>query len=298
MIEKHCLILAFVWTLFQLSYVLSKEISPAERDELNMRIKHYSGLYGLYKTSECIALLTVKEPEIKWTVKDFHDVIRDSKYQIFANTTVDFLSELKGESNWKNERQIRLVYSNYIGYLQRYEKSHNSTVFENIGKKMGKRKVNVIVPAVFDHLVKTLRDAWTARKDLYKTAAVYSKTENMPMDDHIPYGNVNVTVGDWVKIFEREFVKSRGKVEQECLRISGMQPNITAAKISLKKSDQKIEVMSKFHAAVVEMISELEKIEKLRIQRFQELNPYDIVDTALNAMVRERDHEFREVIQR
>ncbi|CAH8862365.1 unnamed protein product [Trichobilharzia szidati] len=280
MIEKHCLILAFVWTLFQLSYVMSKEISPAKRDELNMKIKQYSGLYSLYKTSECIALLTVKEPEIKLTVKDFNDVIRDSKYQIFANTTVDFLSELKGESTWMNVDEVSYLSHDYIGYLKLVEELHNSTVSENIGKKMGNKKVKVNLPAVFDHLVKTLRDAWTARKDLYKTAAVYYKTDNMPENDFIPYGNVNITVEEWGEIIEREFIKSREKVEQECLQISGMQPNITA--------------MSEFHAAVVELTSEVEKLEKERIQRFQTLTPLDIMNTALNAMERELVHEFGE----
>ncbi|CAH8862133.1 unnamed protein product [Trichobilharzia szidati] len=293
MIEKHLLIMACVWTLFQMSYVLCKEISPAKRNELDTLIKRYSELYGHYKTNECVALLTVRSPEINWTVEDFNEIIRNTKFQVFADTTVDYLNKLKGDSNWKNLNGFSAIYDSTIETAEYVYLFHSRTVFEDIDDKMRNMKVKIDLPAVFANLVNSLRDAWTARKDLLVSPAVYYyKTVHMLENHDINYTDENITVEDWGKIIEKEFIKSREKVEQECLRMSGMQPNVTAVKMLLKKSDWKNVPKSEFGNALVQLISEVEKVEKHRIDRFHTPSPLNIVTTALDAMVQEASHDF------
>nr|CAH8862168.1 unnamed protein product [Trichobilharzia regenti] len=276
MVKKNCLILAFVWTLFQFSYVLCNEISSAKSTELNSLIKRYSDLFGRYKSAECAAFLVVSSPEIKWTLKEFNDVIRDTKLQIFANTSVDYLNKLKSEYTWKNVNEVSYLYHDYIGQLKDVEEYHNNTVFEKVWTKMGNMKVTVNLHAVFENYLKSLGNAWTARKDLYTTA------------------DEPITAEEWGEIIEREFIKSREKFEQECLRISRIQPNETSNEILLKKSDGKNLPISELQYDLVQLMSEVEKVEKLRIERFHTLTALDIMNIALDTMQRERDHEFGE----
>nr|CAH8838532.1 unnamed protein product [Trichobilharzia regenti] len=292
--RRHCLILAFVWTLLQLSYVVCNEISPAERSEMDKLIKKYSELYGRYKTAECVAFLTVRLPEINLTVEDFNSVTRDTKYQIFVNTSVDYLKKLKDESTWKNVNEVSDLYREYTEYLKDIDDYYNSTVFENIGAKMRNRNVRINLTEVFTDLVNSLRDAWTARKNLYTTAAVYYKTDNIPKNHDITDANEQFSVEDWGQFIEKEFIKSREKFEQKCQGMPGTRLGINAAKKLLKKSDWKKRPKSEFEHAVVQLISEVEKVEKQRIERLPTLTGMDIMNTVLDAMAHERDHEFGE----
>nr|CAH8862111.1 unnamed protein product [Trichobilharzia regenti] len=272
MIEKHCLILAFVWTLFQLSDVLCNEISPAERiglyilGELDKLIEEYSELYGRYKTAECVAFLAVRSPEISWTMKEFNNVIRDTKFQIFANTSVDYLNKLTKDFCWKNVNGFSGVYSVSLDTIEYVYSLHSHTVFENIGHKLGNMEPKIDLTTVFTDLVNSLRDAWMARKELLITTAMYYKTMNMAENHDIDYENEHIEE-DLGEIIEVEFVKSRGTVEQKCQNMLGMQIDKNTTKTLLKQTNHKNVPKSEFGRALAQLKSEVQKLEKHRIDR-------------------------------
>nr|CAH8862218.1 unnamed protein product [Trichobilharzia regenti] len=201
MTEKHCLILTFVWTLFQLVYVLCNGISPTERIKFNTLIKNYSKLYGRYKTAE---------------------FIHNNKFQIFAKTSMEYLS-------------------------------------------------------IFVTFVKSLNDAWMARKDLFISTALYYKNADIQMRQY--YFGSNQFIGEDLGIAtESEFVKLR------------------TAKEFFKKSDGRNAPMSEFKEAVVQLVSEVEKVEKHRINRLHTQLPLDIMNTALYALKPGRDRDVGDEI--
>ncbi|CAH8829631.1 unnamed protein product [Trichobilharzia szidati] len=200
MIKKHCLILPFVWTLFQMSYVLCNELSPEQNNELNRLIKNYSEIYGLYKTAECVALLAVRKNETIRYAKDFNEVISDTKFQISKIAWVDSLND----------------YMHYKGFPMH----HYSDTLKDIRSKLEEMKSKIDLTTVYDNFVKFLRNAWTARKDLYTKAALYYKAEDRSENAHPNQLMFEDKLG---KPIEKEFIKSRDNAERKCLRMSGMQ---------------------------------------------------------------------------
>nr|CAH8862215.1 unnamed protein product [Trichobilharzia regenti] len=198
MTEKHCLILTFVWTLFQLVYVLCNGISPTER------------------------------------------IIHNNKFQIFAKTSMEYLS-------------------------------------------------------IFVTFVKSLNDAWMARKDLFISTALYYKNADIQMRQY--YFGSNQFIGEDLGIAtESEFVKLRRTVEQKCQIMSGIQIDAKTAKEFFKKSDGRNAPMSEFKEAVVQLVSEVEKVEKHRINRLHTQLPLDIMNTALYALKPGRDRDVGDEI--
>nr|CAH8862209.1 unnamed protein product [Trichobilharzia regenti] len=244
MTEKHCLILTFVWTLFQLVYVLCNGISPTERIKFNTLIKNYSKLYGRYKTAECAALLALTSPDISSTLCDFNYVIHNNKFQIFAKTSMEYLSRLKRDCRWNYEE----------GFSELFK------IFK-----------------VFVTFVKSLNDAWMARKDLFISTALYYKNADIQMRQY--YFGSNQFIGEDLGIAtESEFVKLR------------------TAKEFFKKSDGRNAPMSEFKEAVVQLVSEVEKVEKHRINRLHTQLPLDIMNTALYALKPGRDRDVGDEI--
>nr|CAH8860610.1 unnamed protein product [Trichobilharzia regenti] len=292
MIEKHCLILAFVWTLFQLSHVLCNELSPVQNNELDTLIKRYSEIYGSYKSAECVALLAVRTPEIDWKVEDFNDVITDTKYQTLAKNVVEYLNKLKDDSYWKNVNGLSQFREEFKGYTEDVEKNHNRNAVEDIGSELGHVESKIDLTTVYDNLVKSLENAWTARKDLYATAAVNYAAANMLKIPEVSDANELTAGEDLGNLIEKDFIQSRENVEEKCLRMSGMQLDQNAANEILTKSDSTSEPVSEFRGAVAQLISEVEKVEKLRIDRLSNQTPLSIANIAVNAMFREAYHKF------
>nr|CAH8862206.1 unnamed protein product [Trichobilharzia regenti] len=262
MTEKHCLILTFVWTLFQLVYVLCNGISPTERIKFNTLIKNYSKLYGRYKTAECAALLALTSPDISSTLCDFNYVIHNNKFQIFAKTSMEYLSRLKRDCRWNYEE----------GFSELFK------IFK-----------------VFVTFVKSLNDAWMARKDLFISTALYYKNADIQMRQY--YFGSNQFIGEDLGIAtESEFVKLRRTVEQKCQIMSGIQIDAKTAKEFFKKSDGRNAPMSEFKEAVVQLVSEVEKVEKHRINRLHTQLPLDIMNTALYALKPGRDRDVGDEI--
>ncbi|CAH8829746.1 unnamed protein product [Trichobilharzia szidati] len=94
------------------------------------------------------------------------------------------------------------------------------------------------------------------------------------------------------KPIEKEFIKSRDNAERKCLRMSGMQLDQNATDQFLTKSYSKNGPMSEFKDAVVQLISEVEKVEKQRIHGITNMSTMSIIRIVSDAMFREARHEF------
>ncbi|CAH8862442.1 unnamed protein product [Trichobilharzia szidati] len=292
MIKKHCLVLPLVWTLFQLSYVLCNKLSPVQNNELATRIKHYAELYGYYKTAECVALLAVTTPEINWNVTVFNYVIRDTKKQIYVKNALEYLNKLKKDSNWKNVNYLSQLYEHHLNFSKTVQEKFHRNAAKVVASKLGNKKSKIDLTTVFNNFTKSLGNAWAARKDLYTTAAVNFATANKLVNPKIINESVLLAEEDLQVSMEKEFVQSRDNVERKCFQMSGMQLDRNAVDEFLTKSNSTNEKISEFKNAVVQMISEVQKFEKFRIDRFPRQIPLSIIITAVNTMFREGLHEF------
>nr|CAH8860785.1 unnamed protein product [Trichobilharzia regenti] len=175
-------------------------------------------------------------------------------------------------------------------YYEDEKRDYNpEDIFDNFDIELD-YKLNLTT--VFSTFVNSLGDVWKARKDLFVTAAMYYKTVDMPEYHDINDENGETIEEDAEDPFENEFIVSRENVEKKCLRMSGMKLNKNGANEFLTKSDQKNVRISEFKDAVVQLISEVEMVEKHRIDRLHIQSPTSIVNTAVNVMQQEDYHEF------
>ncbi|CAH8862448.1 unnamed protein product [Trichobilharzia szidati] len=208
-----------------------------------------------------------------------------SGMQLDRNAVDEFLTK----SNSTNEKisEFKNAVVQMISEVQKVEKFRidkypNRNVAKEIVSELVNKKSKIDLTTVFNNFTKSLDNAWAARKDLYTTAAVNFATANKLENPETINESVLLAEEDLQVSMEEEFVQSRDNVERKCFQMSGMQLDRNAVDEFLTKSNSTNEKISEFKNAVVQMISEVQRLEKFRIDRFP----------TYNTMYRELLHEF------